>query len=344
LLAIAAIFITVFLRLLVYPKIAFSRKLKGRQFVLIERSRMHKFLSIVIIASCFLANFWVCDGVFAQSPDEPALQLQGFVWDHTILNTLVVTSENESWWSNTDLNTALRAIGQWNEAIATFALNYSEFSYLSNLSIQSTVSNTSEPGYDIYVQWTTTPFSNTTDEIGLSQISANYQSIIINCTVSLSAHTGHGDSLNEADKQNVALHELGHSLGLGHSNSTNDLMYAYYTRGSGPEEVSTLDVYGVATLFAWEQGNVSFYPINGWLTENSVILPSNIPYKGLPVSQENTVPQTLANNPVIQTLVLMVEILIHPEIFALVVIVLVIFIVFALIARKTRSKAVKAGS
>ena len=130
----------------------------------------------------------------------------------------------------------------------------------------------------------------------------------------LAAHAHHGDPLDEVDMQNVALHELGHSLGLGHSNATRDLMYAYYTRESGAEDISTLDVYGVATLFAWNQDAIIFYPVDGWLKENSVVLPSDISYKGLPVSPENAVPQTLANNPVVQTLVLMFEILIHPEI------------------------------
>ncbi len=72
---------------------------------------------------------------------------------HT-LNALVVTADNESWWNPDYLSTSLRAIGQWNDAIAAFASNYSDFSYLSNLRIQPTISNISEPGFDIYITWT----------------------------------------------------------------------------------------------------------------------------------------------------------------------------------------------
>jgi len=67
----------------------------------------------------------------------------------------------------------------------------------------------------------------------------------VNSTTILATRSNHGVSLNEVDLQNVALHELGHSLGLGHSNHTGDLMYGTYSIGTTPESISTLDVYGV---------------------------------------------------------------------------------------------------
>ena len=306
---------------------------------------MRTFLLFLLISSLLLAGCFANIGnVHGQSQDNNSIALQGFVWNHAPLNALVVTAQNESWWSPTDLNSALRAIGQWNDAVAAFSSNYTDYSYLSNLRIQPTVSNQTQPGYDIYINWTESPFTNT-DEVGLSQISANYRNVITNCTVNLASHDHHGDSLSEGDKQNIALHELGHSLGLGHSNYTGDLMYAYYNTGSPGEAVSTLDVYGVAALFSWELNTFKFYPIDHWLRENSAVLPSSIPYKGLPVSPENVLPQTLVNNPVVQTIVLMFEILIHPEIFSFVVLFITIFVIIALIPNKRRSsKTVKADS
>jgi predicted Zn-dependent protease len=307
---------------------------------------MHKLFSFLLVSSLFLAAFLVCgnNGVWAESHATYSLQLQGLVWNHATLRALIITADNESWWTNAYRDSAVRAVGQWNDAIAAFSANYSEFSYLSDVRIQTSISNVSISGFDIYIDWTKSPLSSSTDEIGVSQISADYRSTIINCTVSLAAQSNHGDPLNEGDMQNVALHELGHSLGLGHSNVTSDLMYAFYTRQSGPEYVSTLDAYGVATLFAWNQNGFIFYPVDEWLFENSVVLPSDIAYKGLPVSAENAVPQTLANNPIVQTLVLMFEIFIHPEILAAAVLVVIVSILLGLAVRWKRGGTVKADS
>jgi predicted Zn-dependent protease len=318
-----------------------QENLKGTPAFLTLGSAMRKILLFLWIMGLVLAGCFVSvSSVQGQSQDKYSLQLQGFVWSRSTLNALVITADNESWWNPDFLNTSLRAIGQWNEAIATFAANYSDFSYLSNLRIQPTVSNSTQSGYDIYVSWHESPFSNTTDEVGLSQISANYQNIITNCTVNLAAHTRHGDILNEGDMQNVALHELGHSLGLGHSNYTGDLMYALYTMGSPAEDVSTLDIYGVATVFAWETNPSTFYQVNSLV--NHVILPTSITYQFLPVSEKNARPQTLANNSVVQFLVLMFEILIHPEIYPLVILFIVVLVIIAVFP--IRRKRVKADS
>jgi hypothetical protein len=308
---------------------------------------MRKFLLFLFMLCMLLAASFACSsGVQGQKSSQNSLALQGFVWNHTTLKVLVLPAENESWWSSTDLNTALRAVGQWNDAISAFSSNYSDYTYLSNLKLQLTVSNTVQPGFDIYIDWTEFSLSNTTDEIGLSQFTTNYdRTLITKCVINLATHTHHGTSLNEADMQNVALHELGHSLGLGHGNYTGDLMYAFYTTGSPAEAVSTLDAYGVAALFAWTLNPASFYPINSWLTVNSVILPASVPYKGLPVSAENALPQTLANNPVVQTIVLIFQILTHPEILPFVVLFIVVLVVIAVFpVRRRRKKKLKADS
>jgi hypothetical protein len=86
------------------------------------------------------------------------------------------------------------------------------------------------------------------------------------------------------------------------------------------------------------QNTFNFNPVNQWLQNTPVILPSDLPYKSLPVSPQNASPQTLANNPVIETLVLMGQILIHPEILTIVIIFAIALIIIAVIPAKRKNK------
>jgi len=302
---------------------------------------MRRFFLYLLIAVLLSASLISNCGVLGQNQDNHYVILQGWVWNHTTLRALVVGSANESWWNPFYLNASLRAIGQWNDAISAFASNYSDFAYLSDLEIEVTVGSERLSGFDIYVNWTQYPLSNVANEVGLSTIYPRRDSTINYSTISLATHTNHGDALREEDAQNIALHEFGHSLGLGHSNYTGDLMYATYSMGSSAEAISTLDVYGIATLFAWTLNSTNFFPVRNWLVQNKVILPLDIPYEGLPVSEQNRYPQTTADNPIVQVLVLMYGILIHPEVFSIIIIFIVIFAVIALIPR--RRKPVDAG-
>jgi predicted Zn-dependent protease len=209
------------------------------------------FLLFLLFSSLFLtAGISAISQVQGQNQNNYSLQIQGLTWNRTTLNILLVTPNNVSWWNPIYVNSTLRAIGQWNDAIRYFASNYSDFAYLSSLKFEPTVSNETKPGFDIYLNWTESTLANTADEIGLtSTTDLNYA--IINCTINLSTHTSHGDALGDGDEQNIALHELGHSLGLGHSNYTGDVMYPAYTLLGSADSISTLDIYGVATVFAW---------------------------------------------------------------------------------------------
>jgi len=55
------------------------------------------------------------------------------------------------------------------------------------------------------------------------------------------------------DVGNVIAHELGHALGLGHTETLGDLMYPNYNveAVNYPLYPSTLDVYGVSRAFGW---------------------------------------------------------------------------------------------
>ena len=299
---------------------------------------MHRFFVFFLLSIIFLVGSISSGLTVVQAQDTYSVQLQGFAWNHSTLSALVVTAENESWWSPDYINDTIRAIGQWNDALRDFAVNYSDFSYLSNVAVRWDLSNVTLAGYDLYFNWTEASLSNSSDEVGLAKTYVNSDSSILNCSISLAVHTNQGDLLRNVDMQNIALHELGHGLGLGHSNFTGDLMYSLYTLGGSPEGVSTLDTYGVATVFGWMTNASSFHPVSRWLTQKSVTLPMPISYQDLPVSAENTPPQTLLDSPVVQFLSMVLNVLLQPVIAIPLVFVIVLFAILMVIPKRRKHR------
>ncbi len=295
---------------------------------------MRSFLLLFLLCSSlfFAAAIFIVNPVQGQNQTVYHIQLEGSTWDHTTLRILLLTPNNASWWSSRYLDDTLRAVGQWNDAIQYFASNYTNYAYLSFVNLEPTVSNQTQPGFDIYLTWTASSLENSTDVAGLT-FPTEQDNVMVNSTINLSTHASHGEPLSDADEQNVALHELGHGLGILCTNNTDEIMTPEYTLRSSAKLISTLDVYGVARVFDWPSNSSNFYPVNNWLPSQPVILPSNITYQFLPVSPQNAVPQTLANNPIVETLVETFEILIHPDILPFVILSVIILIVIAFIPK-----------
>ena len=229
--------------------------------------------------------------VAAQAQPEYVLALQGPTWDHSDITILLVPPSDEAWWNPAYLNSTLHAIDQWNEAISYFASNHSDFAYLSQLRMTPEVSNSTNRSFDAYISWIE-QFGNETCEAGLTRTTYTSSNIITNSAISFSAYDCLGNVLSEVDMQNVALHELGHCMGLGHANYSGDVMYYAYALNSPIRALSTLDVYGIGTVFRWMAYSPEFNSVYQGPPTYSVTLPPRIEYEYVPISEKNLPPQS----------------------------------------------------
>jgi predicted Zn-dependent protease len=280
----------------------------------------------------------------AQAQAQYSLNLQRITWNRSTISVLLTPPNNESWWTPPYLNATLRAISAWNQAILDFASNYTDYAYLSKLRMTPTIAYTVDSGFNVYISWTET-LPSAANEIGYTNTSYTVPyGIIRKSTIYLASETLQGYVLNEVDMQNLALHEMGHSLGLNHSNFTDDIMYPRLTMNplNQVQGLSTLDLYGVSTVFQW-MSNSSNHPYSP--QQSSVTLPSNITYRYLPISNEDLPPASPYSS-LWQTLLTYIQKLIsyttglvtRPEVLTILVVILVLLVIAFLSARPQKAK------
>jgi hypothetical protein len=191
-------------------------------------------------------------------------------------------------WSTPDYAVAVHeALDCWEKSIYNYTHSYTNETLMFDFVFyMSDVNYTSD--YDIILSFARNEISQGSKGVGLTTFKWNVRThdpippIIINVTT----YSATADFLFV---KNVAMHEFGHALGLGHASSSNtidgqELMYPTSTNDQVVYP-STLDIYALMVLY--HEGNFGL----------TVQLPSDIPYKMLAEGQKLPPPNGNSNPP-----------------------------------------------
>ena len=206
----------------------------------------------------FSHNLLYNDGLTALSQaatSSDSIEVLG-AWHKTTLTILIIPHESES------LTRALgEAVDWWTNALQTFTSLYG-YEYLGRLTLVKLVRGVNGSSGDISVEYVASLGGRI---CGLTNLYIDRGEILdAHIEVSLECISGRVDLARL-----VAAHELGHALGLGHTERSDDLMYQYVVPGARP---STLDLYALARLYEWIEGGDSRS------IPSSVTLPNDIDY------------------------------------------------------------------
>jgi hypothetical protein len=223
-----------------------------------------KSIRSLILATIFVISFLSPLSRSVDASISYSIELQEFRWDQFPLTVLVDMNE----WSLPEYATSVReALDSWGKSIWNYTHSYTNMTLMFNY-IFFTSSTNSTQNYDVLVTFTPYEMPPESNIVGLTKFRwdiATHTAIsptIINVTT-------YSATADQLFIKNVVMHEFGHALGLGHasSESTSDGPELMYYSSTNTQIVfpSTLDVFGLITLYSGSHGQ-------------SVQLPTHIPY------------------------------------------------------------------
>jgi predicted Zn-dependent protease len=224
--------------------------------------------SIPLIAIMLLTVFYPTV-VYTDAAASGTIDLEEFHWATFPLKVFLDMNE----WSLPSYAADVRdALDAWIEAIWNYSQTFNDTT-LASVSYVFYVRNVNSTNkYDVLITFTKEEISPPSNAVGLTTYRFNDVTHLPLPPITIDLTT-YSATAADAFIKNVAMHEFGHALGLGHASSQStsngpELMYYISVRNKSVYP-STLDVYGLTVLY---KGNY----------DKTVQLPPDIPYVMLP--------------------------------------------------------------